>query len=144
MSDVTPTVGIVILDGNRVCMVRHGEAAQHLTGVHGIPGGRLNEDEELIDAAVREAYEETGLEINKEDFLQLPEVRYADISRKNGEILSVSWTVFVTNKFTGDLKGSDETIPEWIEIERIGELTILPNTEVVVNEGRELLVTNGI
>jgi hypothetical protein len=39
---------------------------------------------------------------------------------------------------------SDETIPEWIEIERIGELTILPNTEVVVNEGRDLLVTNGI
>ena len=144
MSDVTPTVGIVILDGNKVCLVKHGEAAEHLTGVHGLPGGRLNGEEELIDAAVREAYEETGLEINKEDFLQLPEVRYADIPRKNGEILSVSWTVFVTNKFTGDLKGSDETIPEWIEIERIGELTILPNTEVVVNEGRDLLVTNGI
>ncbi len=143
MTDITPTVGIVILNGSKVCMVRHGEAAQHLTGVHGIPGGRLDGEEELIDAAVREAYEETGLVISKTDFIKLPRVIFADIPRKGGEILSVSWTVFVTNKFTGELKATDETIPEWIEIEKVGELTILPNTELVIQEGKELLQNNG-
>ncbi len=144
MQNITPTVGILILDGNKVCLVKHGEAAEHLTGVHGLPGGRLNGEEELIDAAVREAYEETGLEIDKADFIKLPRVLFADIPRKGGEILSVSWTIFATNKFKGVLQGSDETIPEWIEIERVRELTILPNTELVIQEGKELLQQNGI
>ena len=139
MAQITPTVGILIINGDKVCLVKHGVAAEHLTGVHGLPGGRLNDGENLIDAAVREAWEETGLSINKDDFLKLPKIIYADIPRKGGEILSVSWTVYITNKFTGELKGSKETIPEWVEIERVGELTLLPNTQAVIEEGRLLL-----
>lgn len=92
MSDVTPTVGIVILDGNKVCLVKHGEAAQHLTGVHGIPGGRLNGDEELIDAAVREAFEETGLQINKNDYTVSSPTQRSSIETVS--LNPIFWTYF--------------------------------------------------
>lgn len=139
MKKITPTVGVVIIDVDKVCLVRHGESASHLTGVYGLPGGRLQVGEDLINAAAREAEEETGLRINITDLKKLPHIFHADIPRKGGEILSVSWTVFVTNKFTGSLASSDETEPEWVEISRVSKFNLLPNTENAIREGLQLL-----
>jgi 8-oxo-dGTP pyrophosphatase MutT (NUDIX family) len=36
---------------------------------YGFPGGKVKEDESLIDALVREVQEETGLCLNKENFI---------------------------------------------------------------------------
>lgn len=139
MKQITPTVGVLIFKDTEVCLVKHGEAASHLTGVYGLPGGRLGSGERLIDAAAREAREETGLTIKIEDFLELPHIFHADIPRKGGEILSVSWTVFVTNTFTGTLIATDETAPEWVTIDEVSKLNLLPNTETAMRQGLQLL-----
>lgn len=139
MKKITPTVGIVIIDGDKVCLVKHREKASHITGVYGLPGGRLNVGEGLIDAASREAKEETGLKINIKNFKKLPHVFYADIPRKGGEILSVSWTIFVSDRFTGSLTSSDETEPKWVQISKVEKLNLLPNTENAINQGLQLL-----
>ncbi len=139
MNERLHTVGCVAFQNNAVLLVEHGEKAHHLTGVWGLPGGRLDEREGLIDAAAREFEEETGLVPDKESMVQLPTIYEGDIKRKSGEILRTYWNVFLVKIFSGELAGSDETMPQWIQVKRINELgNLLPNTENAVNEGLKL------
>nr|AIA18355.1 NUDIX domain protein [uncultured bacterium] len=131
------TVGVVILKKDQVLLVKHGEAAGHVTGTYGTPGGRIDTGKNALDAAVREVKEETGLLIKKEDLIEFSDKIYADIKRKNNEIISVLHTVFVTNIFTGVLTDSEETIPEWIEIKKLTELNLLPNTIYMVEKAQQ-------
>jgi 8-oxo-dGTP diphosphatase len=55
-------VGAVVLDGNRVLLVRRGQ--QPLKGEWSIPGGALELGETLEAGVCREVEEETGLEVN--------------------------------------------------------------------------------
>jgi ADP-ribose pyrophosphatase YjhB (NUDIX family) len=70
MSKPILTTGAVILDQDQVLLVRHGEAAEHLTASWGLPAGRVEAGESLLQACVREAHEETGLVVRAEDFLR--------------------------------------------------------------------------
>ena len=60
-SHPVPGVGAVILDGDRVVLVRRGR--EPLKGFWSIPGGGLELGESLLDAVRREVREEVGLEI---------------------------------------------------------------------------------
>lgn len=133
------TVAAVAFKDKNVLLVKHGEAAHHLTGIYGLPGGRLDENEELLDGAAREFQEETGFIPEKSSMIQLPTVYQAEIPRKSGEILSVTWVVFLVKKISGNLRETDEAIPEWVKIEDVSKLNLLPNTEHAINEGLEVL-----
>lgn len=139
MNPRIPTVAGLAIKDNQVLLVKHGEVAHHLLGVYGLPGGRLDEGESLLDGATREFQEETGLIPNKSSMIQIPTIYEADIPRRNGEILSVSWYVFLIKEFSGELIKSDETEPEWVDIDKISSLTLLPNTENVINEAQKIL-----
>lgn len=142
MSERIHTVGIVAIKDESALLVLHGESAQHLTGVWGLPGGRLDLDESLLDAAAREFWEETGLTPDKATMVQLPTVYQGDIKRKSGEVMKTYWNVFLVRDFTGELTASDETVPEWMPIDRVGQLeNLLPNTENAVREGLQLINT---
>ena len=80
----TTTVAVLAFDKSRVLLVKHGEAAHHLTGVYGLPGGRLDEGESLEDGAAREFQEETGLIPEKSSMIKIPKVYEAEIPRKGG------------------------------------------------------------
>lgn len=133
------TVGALAFNDNKVLLVRHGEAAQHLTGVYGLPGGRLDEGESLLDGAAREFQEETGLIPDKTSMQQLPTVYQADLPRKDVEILKTYWNVFVIGRYSGELIKSDETEPEWVEISEVSKLNLLPNVQSAIQEGLQLL-----
>ena len=134
-----PTVGVVILDGNKVLLVRHGEKAGHITGSYGTPGGRIDPGERVIDACVRELKEETGLSTEKDSLLEFPEKYEVDIPRKNGKILSISHTVFATLIFSGELVATDETTPQWVDINSLASLPLLPNIEDMVQKAQQYL-----
>lgn len=105
-----------------------------------MPGGRLDEGESLLDGAAREFQEETGLTPDKESMQQIPTVFEGDIQRKSGEMIYTYWSVFLVRHFTGELIGSDETVPGWIPIDEIQLLeNLLPNTYEAVKEGLQLL-----
>jgi ADP-ribose pyrophosphatase YjhB (NUDIX family) len=60
-------VGAVIVDGGRVVVIRRGSAP--LLGEWSIPGGVLELGETVRAAVVREALEETGLQVEAVDLL---------------------------------------------------------------------------
>ena len=132
---VIPTVGVLICKGDKALLVKHGEAASHEIGVYGWPGGRLDPGETLKAAAVRELFEETGL-ITTEDDLEESnlDLGIVSIKRKNGEVLQFSGMLFLCKKYSGELHGSDETIPEWVAIEDLDNYLLLPNVKRAFTE----------
>lgn len=134
----TVTVAGLAFDGDKVLLVKHGEAAHHLTGIYGLPGGRLEFGEELLDGAAREFQEETGLIPDKSSMLKIPTVFEAEIDRKGGELLKTFWHVYLVRRYSGTLISSDETIPEWVPLSSVKHLHLLANTLQAIQEGQEL------
>jgi ADP-ribose pyrophosphatase YjhB (NUDIX family) len=140
MSDVIHTGHALVFQESEVLLVRHGEKADHLTGVYGIPGGRPNEGESILTAAVRELLEETGVRSLEKDLYEFPNNKYtADIKRKDGTIKRFTMTVFLCTDFAGEIKSSLETIPEWVKITDLDNYNLLPNVRNAVLAGAEFL-----
>jgi 8-oxo-dGTP diphosphatase len=131
-----PTVGIVVLQDNKVLLVREGEKSSHLTGVYNTPAGRIEKGESPIQAAVRELKEETGLETEKKYLIELPKKYTAEIERKGGKMVRFYHTVFVCTKFTGQIKSAEDVEPMWVEIRKLKSLNLLPNIEDMVKEAQ--------
>jgi 8-oxo-dGTP diphosphatase len=105
-----PTVGAVLLRDGKVLLIRHGEKAGQLTGVYGLPGGKVELGETHLQTAVRECKEETGLDVLESDMIELPEKYQATFERKDG-INTFSFTVFLCRSFQGEIVSSEETHP---------------------------------
>ncbi|KKQ78432.1 hypothetical protein A3F00_04375 [Candidatus Daviesbacteria bacterium RIFCSPHIGHO2_12_FULL_37_11] len=134
--EIVPSIGILVFKGGDVLVVKHGEAAGHVTGVYGIPSGKLEGRSEK-EVAVKELEEETGLQTKEEDLLEFPDNHFsADISRKDGTIKRFPWTVFICTKYSGELRGTEETIPEWVAISKLNTLeSLLPNVIEAAKNG---------
>lgn len=65
------------------CFVKHGNTflmtqyQDHKKSLWGVPAGKKEENEDLHDAIVRELFEETGLSLEKQDFIYFDKV-YVD------------------------------------------------------------------
>lgn len=130
---IIPSVGIVAFKDEKVLLVKHGEAASHVTGTYGLPAGRFEEGETDIQAAKREFEEETGLNINEEDLHEIPGNDFeATMKRSDGTEKTFSWKVFLASKFDGNISGTDETTPEWVDVHKLSMLELLPNVEISI------------
>lgn len=142
-SEVVPTVAILVYKDDSVLLVKHKEGASHLTGIYGLPSGRINENESDEDAAVRELREETGFRAEKENLVEFPEnIYHASIPRKGGGIVNFSWRVFIAKNFWGDLESSIETQPEWIKLSEVEKYNLLPNVYRAIMDGLKFLQSN--
>jgi len=138
MENVVPTIAVLIIESNKVLLVKHKEAAKHLTGTYGLPSGRLEKGETEKEASIRELLEETGLRTKKEDLVEFPNNLYiATLERKGGSFVKFSWKVLLCINYNGDIKESDETIPQWVEVSKLNSLNLLPNIENAVEAGLE-------
>lgn len=131
------SVGVVVFEGNNVLLVKHGKGAAHLTGVYGLPSGKIEPGEEAINAAVRELREETGLDATSSDLILLPKVYRATIEQKDG-VKVFDWHVFLCKKYSGNLRETDETKPFWISVDDLTTLVLLPNVEEAIAESENL------
>lgn len=137
-NNIIPTVGVVVVRDGQVLLVRHGEASGHISGVYGLPAGRMMENETERETAQRELKEETGLSAEPTSLLEIPKLWRAVIERKDG-VKEFSFKVFVAPVFSGDLKSGEETEPEWVNIDDLDQYDLLPNVKLAIEEGVGML-----
>ncbi len=143
MEKAIKTVGVLFFDDkDRVLLVKHTEKAEHITGVYGVPAGRIEPGETAKEAAVREIKEETKLDIKEDSLVPIPKEYEARMERKNisgGVLFSVQ--VFVCTNFSGTPRETDETIPEWVYIKDLDNYNLLPNVKNFVEDGLKLITS---
>lgn len=71
-SHPVPAVGVVCWQGDEVLLIRRGQAPR--LGEWSIPGGKVQRGEALHEAAVRELFEETGVEAKISGLLAIYEI----------------------------------------------------------------------
>ena len=114
-SEIELTNMCLICDGNNVLV-------QEKVGTKGLvfPGGHVEEGESLLESVVREMKEETGLTIENlkicgfKDWIQEDGTRYIVL-------------LYKTDKFTGELKSSDEGRVFWIDRAEINSVNLIWN-----------------
>jgi 8-oxo-dGTP diphosphatase len=66
LGKVIPASECYILKDNKVLMFKRSEKAKKFPGFWIGPGGKINEGEDALSAAIREVGEETGIKVKKE------------------------------------------------------------------------------
>ena len=116
-----------------------GDLQGHVTGAWGIPAGAIDPGETARMAAARELLEETGLSVEVGALAEIPVLYQARIARKVG-VAQFSLRAFVSHDFGGSLRASDEGIPRWVQLDRVGSLEgLLPNTAEIVDAAASLV-----
>jgi 8-oxo-dGTP diphosphatase len=116
-----PTVDVIIEENSRILMIRRKN--DPYKGCLALPGGFVDEGERIEDAAIREANEETSLNIHLVDILGV----YSDPKRDlRGHLIS---TVFVgivpTDNLSVEASAQDDASEvEWINLEAINKSNI--------------------
>jgi mutator protein MutT len=118
--------GNLIIEEDRILLLyREGE------GHWEVPGGKIEEGESPTEAAIREAKEEIGVEVN----LQKP--FYSGEFQHNGEI-------FLWHGYIADIEGEPELKDEkfekmeWFESQELDDLNLAPNLKMVLPALRKL------
>jgi 8-oxo-dGTP diphosphatase len=109
----TPLVGVgaVIVQEGRVLLVRRG--SEPLKGHWTLPGGVLEVGESLIEGVVREVREETGLEVEVIELIELLDRIHRDNGRVRYHYVIADYLCRVTG---GELRAaSDADAVRWVE-----------------------------
>jgi 8-oxo-dGTP diphosphatase len=124
-------VGAVIVRDNHVLLIRRGHAP--LLGEWSLPGGVLECGETLGEAAIREAREETGLEVETADMLGVYERIIREDHRVRYHYVLID---FLCRPVGGELKaGSDAAEVGWFTREELPALRLAYDANDVVLKG---------
>jgi len=63
---IIPAVYIIFRDGNKILLLQRANTG-YMDGLYGLPSGHVDGNEPAVDAAVREAKEEAGVELDRKD-----------------------------------------------------------------------------
>lgn len=116
-------VGILIRDGDRYLLIKR--AADPDKGLWSIPGGMVEIGERTVDAAVREAKEETNLDVEVAEVLDVVDKIIRDEeSRIKYHFVIVDYLA----KFVGgELKASSDALDaRWVEADEFREYDLSP------------------
>jgi len=127
-------VGAIILEGDRVVLVRRGHAP--LLGDWSIPGGVLELGETLREAVVREVREETGLTVAPGELLGVYDRLVRDEhGRPRYHYVLID---FLCRKISGELQAADDAEEvRWFSREELTEVSLAPDTQDVIKKGFE-------
>jgi len=105
----------VILNNAKVLMVQEGK--NYIYGLWNFPSGRLENNEGIVNAAIREVQEETGYKVTISGLTGI----YNFFSETNTQVVMFN---FIGEVVEGDLKYDNEEIinAKWFSINEISEL----------------------
>ena len=111
-SEVDFAAGGVVLLEKRILLVKHkkGDSTEDRSPWWGYPKGHLEEGEKPVDAAVREVFEETGVEVKAKKNKPIAESRY-EISRAGKKVQKTVW-FYEMNVVESISKEPDDEIEE--------------------------------
>ena len=111
-------VGAVAVDDDRLLLVRrgHGPAA----GEWSVPGGRVEPGETLIEAVVRELWEETGLEGVCDRF-----VGWVERIDDENHFVIVDFAVTVLDPAAVPVAGDDAAEAAWVPLTELGDYRVV-------------------
>src|SRR3989344_371145 len=126
------SVGLRPFNEGRVLLVKNTLKSGYREEIYGAPAGRLEEGETEKQAAVREFFEETGLTTTEDDLEDFENNCYsAELDRKEGKKVYSIRFLRVKN-FEGELKASEATIPEWVELGQAREMKLVANVKEAI------------
>lgn len=125
-------VGAIIIEHGRVLLIKRGKPP--LEGQWSIPGGMLEIGEELREAAVREAREETGIEVEAGELLGV----FDRVIRDSEGRVQYHYVLidFLCQPVGGKLlAGGDATEVRWFTREEAAALPLMEDTKEVIQKG---------
>jgi len=125
-------VGAVIVENGRALVVRRG--TEPLKGEWSIPGGVVELGETLRQAAAREAKEETGLEVEPGEVLEVVDRIMRDAERK----VQYHYVLvdFLCRLVSGDARpGADASELRWITVRELEGFPIADSAAAVLRKG---------
>ncbi|WP_051569377.1 NUDIX hydrolase [Alkaliphilus transvaalensis] len=108
-------VGCVICNKNKILMIQQGK--NHIRGLWNFPSGKLEKNERIVDAVVREVEEETGYKVELSGLIGI----YNFFSEANEQIIMVCYVGKVKG---GNLEHDNEEIidAKWLSTSEISQL----------------------
>ncbi|NLM05826.1 MAG: 8-oxo-dGTP diphosphatase [Tissierellia bacterium] len=97
----------MVYDGNKVLV--QNRVSENWAGIT-FPGGHVEKFESFTDSVIREVFEETGLTIESPQLCGIK-----NWSNDDGSRYIVLF--YKTDKFTGELKSSDEGEVSWVDLD---------------------------
>jgi 8-oxo-dGTP diphosphatase len=127
-------VGAVVVSGGRALLVRR--ASDPLRGEWSVPGGLLELGEKLRDGVRREALEETGLEVEPGEVLDVFDSIFTDpLGRTQYHYVLID---YLCRPLAGEAHAaSDVSDVRWVGVEALAAMGLRPTVEQVVRKGIE-------
>lgn len=109
---VSTTNMLVVSDG-KVLVLKRGENEKDFPGWYMLPGGKQEENETPIQAAIRETFEETGIKVLN------PKLKVVATHNHDyrGKIYLIY--IFMAEDFSGDLVQSNEGVALWMPLDEL-------------------------
>lgn len=125
-------VGAVIVDGDCVLLVRR--ASEPLKGEWSVPGGMLELGEKLRDGVRREVLEETGLQVEPGEVLDVFDSIFRDDhGRTQYHYVLID---YLCQLVSGDAKaGSDVSEVRWVQKNELAMMNLRDSVKQVARQG---------
>jgi len=132
----TAGAGVIVLKDNKVLLGKRNEdpakadSLLHGEGTWTLPGGKLDFREDIVDCVVREAYEETGIKVNKK---KLKLISVTNDIVEDAHFVTIG---FVCDDFDGEpkvMEPDEITEWKWFELNNLPTPMFFPSEKMIKN-----------
>lgn len=124
MKHINVAVAVILNQEENKVLLTKRLANKHLAGYWEFPGGKIEENESVEDALVREIKEEIGISIQASSYLQKITHRY--------DSHTVTLHVYKTKNFIGEINCLEVDSYEWVNINKLDTYQLPPaNVKIV-------------